>query len=212
MEEVFPESAHLLCCIHIERHFRERSLKEINPKFAGKKKPQMLSTLCLSDERDQYEAEHRRLILDIARGCTTKESYEDAKNMIQSEVQWGSYYTNAHPHMNNRSINRVEGTHAVTKQSIGSSKGKMGPVTDKIAHWYKMRNDYRNLQMEHESLPVPVSVLTSEVEHLLKPLQGKITNFALIKVNNQLVKGLKEKQGQLSSTCSCFVKVWWLPW
>lgn len=35
LEEVFPESAHLLCYIHIERHFRERFLKEINPKYAG---------------------------------------------------------------------------------------------------------------------------------------------------------------------------------
>lgn len=63
--------------------------------------------------------------------------------------------------------------------------------------------------MEHESLSVPVSILTSEVEHLLKPVMRKITKFALIKVKNQLVKGLKEKQeGSLSSVCSCFVKVW----
>ena len=66
--------------------------------------------------------------------------------------------------------------------------------------------------MEHESLSIPVSIITSEVQHLLKSLQGKITKFALIKVKNQLVKGLKEKQeGLLSQECSCFVKVWRLP-
>lgn len=62
-----------------------------------------------------------------------------SNRMMQSEAQWGSYYANAHPHMNNRSTNRVEGTHAAMKQSIGTSKGKMGPVTDKIDHWYKTR-------------------------------------------------------------------------
>ena len=56
--------------------------------------------------------------------------------MLKSEGQWGSYYAIAYPHMNNMSTNRVEATHAAMKQSIGSSEGKMGPVTD---HWYKMR-------------------------------------------------------------------------
>ena len=36
LQDVFPESAHLLCYIHIEKHFRERFLKESNPKFEGK--------------------------------------------------------------------------------------------------------------------------------------------------------------------------------
>ena len=30
-------------------------------------------------EREHYEAEHKSLIFDIARGCTTKEEYDDAK-------------------------------------------------------------------------------------------------------------------------------------
>ena len=58
--------------------------------------------------------------------------------MIKVEVQWGSYYENKHPHMNIRSTNRVEGTHSAIKGYIGSSKGKLGPVTDKIDEWYKI--------------------------------------------------------------------------
>lgn len=30
-------------------------------------------------EREQFEAEHRNLIFEIARGCTTKKEYEDVK-------------------------------------------------------------------------------------------------------------------------------------
>ncbi|KAI8364817.1 hypothetical protein EDC96DRAFT_544687 [Choanephora cucurbitarum] len=33
------------------------------------------------DERDHYEAQHRSLTFDIARGCTTKKEYEDAKKL-----------------------------------------------------------------------------------------------------------------------------------
>ena len=75
-----------------------------------------------------------------------------------------------------------------------------------------LKEDYRKSQMERESMSTPVSLLTSEVSDMLKPVYRAITKFALIKIKNQLVKGLKEKQeGMLSPVCSCFVKVWKLP-
>ncbi|KAI8378200.1 hypothetical protein EDC96DRAFT_540542 [Choanephora cucurbitarum] len=127
-------------------HFRDKFLKEINPSFTV-------------DVRDNYEAEHRSLLFAITRGCTTKEGYEEAKKayvdflnkeglLINKKTcleyfdfrsSMGSYYANKHPHMNNRSTNRVEGTHSAMKGYIGSSKGKLGPVTDKIDEWYKIR-------------------------------------------------------------------------
>lgn len=42
LSDVFPESSQLLCYIHIERHFRDRFLKEINPNFTGKRDTQLI--------------------------------------------------------------------------------------------------------------------------------------------------------------------------
>ncbi|KAI8330288.1 hypothetical protein EDC96DRAFT_528647, partial [Choanephora cucurbitarum] len=87
---------------------------------------------------------------------------------------------------------------------IGSSKGKLGPVTDKIDEWYKIRS-----QMERECMSTLVSLLTSEVRDMFKPVYRVINKFALVKIRNQLAKRLKKKQkGILSPVCSCFVKVW----
>ena len=76
----------------------------------------------------------------------------------------------------------------------------------------KFVDSQEKFEMERESMSIPVSLLTSAVSDMLKPIYRAITEFALIKVKNQLVKGLKEKQeGILSPVCSCFVKVWKLP-
>ena len=75
-----------------------------------------------------------------------------------------------------------------------------------------LKEDYLKSQMERESMSIPVSLLTSKVSDMLKPIYKAITKFPLIKVKSQLFKGLKEKQeGILSPVCSCFVKVWKLP-
>ncbi|OBZ81173.1 hypothetical protein A0J61_10778 [Choanephora cucurbitarum] len=52
--------------------------------------------------------------------------------MIKVEVQWGSDYADKHRHMNNRSINRLDGTRSAMKDYIGSSKGKLGPVIELV--------------------------------------------------------------------------------
>lgn len=68
--------------------------------------------------------------------------------------------------------------------------------------------------MEREGLTVDTSVIRSEVYIYLKPLINQITNFALVKIKNQLTKGLLlDKEGKLYETkCACFVKnVWRLP-
>lgn len=68
--------------------------------------------------------------------------------------------------------------------------------------------------MERERLTVDTTILRSEAYQYLKPLVNKITNFAFVKIKNQLTKGLiLEKEGKLNENeCNCFVKkVWRLP-
>lgn len=68
--------------------------------------------------------------------------------------------------------------------------------------------------MERERLTTDVSVIESEVFKYLKPLMNRITSFALVKIKNQLTKGLiLDKEDKLyEKKCTCFVKsVWRLP-
>lgn len=77
-----------------------------------------------------------------------------------------------------------------------------------------MQETYRVYQMERESLTVDISVINSDVFKHLKPLINKVTSFSLVKIKNQLTKGLLlEKEGTLyDKKCTCFVKnVWRLP-
>lgn len=59
--------------------------------------------------------------------------------MLLEEEHWIGLYANKYLHMNNRSTNRVEGTHSAIKFHNKTFQGKMGPVTDKIDEWYKIR-------------------------------------------------------------------------
>ncbi|OBZ87760.1 hypothetical protein A0J61_04188 [Choanephora cucurbitarum] len=222
LSDIFPGSAQLICYAQLERKLKQRFLKELE----------------LTDEsRDKYEEKHRSLISDIARNCTTKEEHEKAKKayidflntdglltnkkvlsftvvvfLLQKEEQWGSYYANAHPHMNERTTNRAKNIYALMKQKIGSSEGKIGPFADHIDHWYKEKIDECDSQMEKETFTSPVCVVTSSVSGILRPLITKATLFALIEIAKELIEGLNEKEeGRLSDTCSCFIKIWRLP-
>ncbi|CAO3683563.1 unnamed protein product [Rhizopus stolonifer] len=70
----------------------------------------------------------------------SKDCIDYLERMIDNEGEyWVGVHVNKYMHMNNRSSNRVEGTHAAQKFHLKSSVGKMALVTNKVDQWYKTR-------------------------------------------------------------------------
>lgn len=59
--------------------------------------------------------------------------------MLLEKEHWIGLYANKHMHMNNRTSNRAETTHAAMKFHLETSSGKLASVTAKIDQWFRIR-------------------------------------------------------------------------
>lgn len=74
--------------------------------------------------------------------------------MLENKERWVGYLVNKYPHMNNRSTNRVEGTHAAQKHYTRTSSGKIALVTEKLNQWERIRVSTQLLVMIELALTV----------------------------------------------------------
>ncbi|CAG8727628.1 11374_t:CDS:2, partial [Racocetra persica] len=80
----------------------------------------------------------------------------------------------------------VEGAHSAMKHAIETS-GSLTKSFNSLNRWLHLHHEERLLQYENESINIDL-LLTLDDKNRLKPLLGKVAQFALNKIKHELLK------------------------
>ncbi|CAG8456316.1 3914_t:CDS:2 [Racocetra fulgida] len=88
-------------------------------------------------------------------------------------------------HFGATTTQRVEGAHSAMKHAIKTS-GNLTKAFNSLDRWLRLHHEENSLQYENESISID-PLLAQEDKDRLEPLLGKVSQFALNKIKNELL-------------------------
>ncbi|RIB16178.1 hypothetical protein C2G38_2038789 [Gigaspora rosea] len=89
-------------------------------------------------------------------------------------------------HFGATTTQRVEGAHSAMKHAIESS-GSLTRAFNSLDRWLRLHHEENSLQYENESISID-PLLTQDDKDRLEPLLGKVSQFALNTIKNELLR------------------------
>ncbi|RIB21407.1 hypothetical protein C2G38_2176751 [Gigaspora rosea] len=106
--------------------------------------------------------------------------------MVKVKEKWVRVYTSRIMHFNATTTQCIEGTHLAIKLALESSESLTRSFSS-LDRWLRLHHEENSLQNESESIGID-PLLVNTCKDRLAPLLGKVTQFALDKVKNKLLK------------------------
>ncbi|CAG8830884.1 20610_t:CDS:2, partial [Gigaspora margarita] len=119
--------------------------------------------------------------------------------MMRVKEKWVGIYTSRKLHFGATTTQRVEGAHSAMKHGIETS-GSLTKSFNSLDRWLRLHYEELLLQYENESINVD-PLLTWDDKNRLKQLLGKVSQFALNKIKNELLSVTTYK------ACLCELRV-----
>ncbi|CAO0802449.1 unnamed protein product [Mucor circinelloides] len=144
-KQVFSESKHILCYVHIMHNFLQRLIKNMTKKA---KLDNVNRSMWQKQLRNiiynmAYNSSSKRLLQDykqeydpfVSQDGLCEDKGKDMKDYLDSMMayrrSWVGYYVNNYMNRGNRTSNRVESTHSGIKRHNKTSSGSVDLVTRK---------------------------------------------------------------------------------
>ncbi|CAG8820214.1 8290_t:CDS:2, partial [Gigaspora margarita] len=182
LKKNFPQSEHLLCTWHILNNFK----KNLRRHFVNDSFDEIIKIVdCLIHSND-YEAfnlavaSYKKLAL-LSSNASEVVKYLDRK----VKEKWVGIYTSKMMHFGATTTQRVEGAHPAMKRAIETS-GSLTKSFNSLDRWLRLHHEEYLLQCENESVNID-PLLTRDDKNRLEPLLGKVAQFALNKIKNELL-------------------------
>ncbi|XP_056688707.1 uncharacterized protein [Spinacia oleracea] len=197
IDDVFPESDHMLCIRHIAKNVEARAKTDTRSVLFANAFLSYWNKIVYDETEAEYIERVMQLKKVFASHPKTLNYVEDtwlihAKKFVQS-------YTKKMFHLGNRTTNRVESAHNALKRFLKTSTGSMNTIWKRLHSLLELQeNEIKASFVRSKNIDLHITVL-----HLLSQLKGKVSHLAIRKINEEYGR---HKVGIDPATCGCYLR------
>lgn len=118
---------------------------------------------------------------------------------MKVKEKWVGFYTSRIMHFGATTMQRVEESHSALKHALETS-GSLTKAFNCLDRWLYLHNEENSLQNENKSIGIDPLLVYND-KNRLAPLLGKVAQFALNKIKNELLKAT------IYTACLCELRV-----